>query len=110
MNEFGGPVPDKKGARLRAATFADLAALFHELDADHSGYLDEREIGNLAKMLGFAFKDQKEQKQAFAKLDVDGNGRVSLEEFVAWWNKEDSKDGFQKKLMAEVKVTAGWEG
>ena len=61
-------------------------------------------------MLGFAFKDQKEQKQAFAKLDVDGNGRVSLEEFVAWWNKEDSKDGFQKKLMAEVKVTAGWEG
>ena len=44
-------------------------------------------------MLGFAFKDPKERKEAFAKLDVDGNGRVSLEEFVAWWNKEDSKDG-----------------
>ena len=110
LGQFGGPVPDKKGARLRAATFADLAALFHELDADHSGYLDEREIGNLANMLGFAFKDPKERKEAFAKLDVDGNGRVSLEEFVAWWNREDGKDGFQKKLMAEVKVTAGWEG
>ena len=28
LGQFGGPVPDKKGARLRAATFADLAALF----------------------------------------------------------------------------------
>ena len=26
LGQFGGPVPDKKGARLRAATFADLAA------------------------------------------------------------------------------------
>ena len=60
LGEFGGPVPDKFGASLRAAAKADLKALFKELDADHSGYLDEEEIGQAAAKLGFPFKTKAE--------------------------------------------------
>ena len=60
LGEFGGPVPDKFGASLRAAAKADLKVLFKELDADHSGYLDEEEIGQAAAKLGFPFKTKAE--------------------------------------------------
>ena len=41
VGQFGGPVADKKGAKLRAATYADLHEVFRALDVDGSGYLDE---------------------------------------------------------------------
>ena len=64
LGEFGGPVPDKFGASLRAAAKADLKVLFKELDADHSGYLDEAEIGQAAAKLGFPFKTKAELQAA----------------------------------------------
>jgi glycerol-3-phosphate dehydrogenase len=110
LSEFGGPLPDKSGAQLRSATFADLKALFRELDADRSGYLDEVEIGHAAKRLGFPFKDQAELRAAFAKIDTSADGRIALDEFVAWWNKADQDDTFFANLHKELNVTPDWEG
>lgn len=103
-------MPDKSGAHLRSATFADLHALFKELDADHSGFLDMVEIGNAAKRLGFPFGNKQELTTAFKKLDTNGDGRISEEEFVAWWNGPHSDDGFFQKLRNELNVTPDWEG
>ena len=110
ISQFGGPVPDKSGAMLRSATFADLKALFNELDADGSGYLDELEIGQAASRLGFPFKSRKELRDAFDKLDKDKNGRISLDEFVEWWNVADQRDGLWSQLHSKINVTPDWEG
>ena len=59
--------PKELGAVLekaRAAAKADLKVLFKELDADHSGYLDEEEIGQAAAKLGFPFKTKAELQAA----------------------------------------------
>ena len=76
LSQFGGPVPDKKGATLRSATFGDLRSLFRELDADGSGFLDEVEIERAAQRLGFPFASTKERKAAFDRMDADKTGRV----------------------------------
>ena len=91
LGEFGGPVPDKFGASLRAAAKADLRALFKELDADGSGYLDQAEIGQAAEKLGFPFKTKADLQAEFKKLDANGDGKISEREFINWWNAQDGK-------------------
>lgn len=102
MNEFGGPVPDKSGAKLRSATFEDLSALFKELDADGSGYLDMREVGQAASRLGFPFANSKELTASFELMDSTKSGRITEPEFVEWWNGKG--DSFHKQLHDSLKV------
>ena len=110
LSEFGGPVPDKTGAKLRASTFADLRALFRELDTDGSGFLDMHEIEHAAQRLGFPFESKAELHATFERLDKDGNGRVEEEELSRWNGPENDKDGLWKKLHHEINVTPAWEG
>jgi Ca2+-binding EF-hand superfamily protein len=115
LSEFGGPVPDKTGAKLRwtptkMVSFRDLEALFAELDADKNGFLDEVEIGQAAERLGFPFKSPAELRAAFSKLDTDGDGRVREEEFISWWNSHLEDDLLWSKIHADIKVTPDWEG
>ena len=56
LGEFGGPIADKRGATLRAATVADINSVFNEIDDNHSGFLNKEELGQAAAKLGFAFK------------------------------------------------------
>jgi len=103
-------VPDKFGASLRAAAKADLKVLFKELDADHSGYLDEEEIGQAAAKLGFPFKTKAELQAEFKLLDENGDGKISEREFINWWNAQDSKSGLWQKLHGELNAAGDWEG
>lgn len=107
-------MPSKLGARLRkmkTQTFHDLSQLFKTLDADGSGFLDQREVGQAATMLGFPFETDAALASAFAKLDADGNGKVSEAEFIAWWNSRDDSDELFQKFNAELSGGgADWEG
>jgi glycerol-3-phosphate dehydrogenase len=110
LGEFGGPVPDKFGASLRAAAKADLRALFKELDADGSGYLDQAEIGQAAEKLGFPFKTKADLQAEFKLLDANGDGKISEREFINWWNAQDGKSGLWQKLHGELNAAGDWEG
>jgi len=103
IGQFGGPVADKTGAKLRSATFTDLHEVFKALDADGSGYLDMSELNMAAIKLGFPFKNQAECKAKFAEIDTNGNGRISEQEFIEWWNRATPES---KKLMKTISLTA----
>jgi len=103
LQSYGGRIPDKQGATLRSATYADVATVFETLDADGSGYLDRQEVADAAETLGFPLKEA-ELDKVLRIMDEDGNGRVSLEEFVAWWNNDKDRDVLHRRLLDQLKV------
>jgi Ca2+-binding EF-hand superfamily protein len=57
---------------------------FHHFDADNSGSIDANEFQELyhnLSALGFALGDVESARK---ELDKDGNGEISLLEFVDW--------------------------
>ena len=65
--------------------------IFCQFDADQSGYLGFRELGQALRAL---FKEAGLKKtpdfaaleEAFGKADANGDNKISQEEFVAWFN------------------------
>lgn len=57
---------------------ADMTDLFHSVDKDKSGFIDEKE---LATMLFYLDMPTKCAKTLMAKLDINKDGKLSLEEF-----------------------------
>eukprot|EP00941_MAST-03F_sp_MAST-3F-sp1_P002157 g2157.t1 len=73
------------------ATEARIKALFYELDIDHSGYLDKSEVKLLAEKLGdklAGFLSHKKLDKAFAEMDPNGDGKVTLQEFINWYHRQ----------------------
>ena len=99
---YGGRIPDKKGSTLRDATYTDVTDIFSAIDADGNGYLDQTEVGEVASVLGFPMNEM-QLKEAFQEMDVKCNGRVTLEEFVTWWNHNDDSY-FRDRLTKELSV------
>lgn len=67
-------------SQLPAAKIQPLARLFHEMDVDKSGFLDQCELVAGLRRLGVS--DEAAQ-QAAAAADFDGNGKIEYTEFVA---------------------------
>ena len=63
-----------------------LDRIFGEIDADGSGYIEASELRVAFEKAGKA-KSEDEVAKAVAKLDLDGDGKVSLSEFkkIALW-------------------------
>jgi Ca2+-binding EF-hand superfamily protein len=59
-----------------------LVSVFHELDTDGSGFLDEAELKAAFKRLGRDVLDH-QIKEAMDTLDTDADGVLSLDEFKA---------------------------
>lgn len=59
-----------------------LVSVFHELDADGSGFLDESELKAAFERLGRHVQDH-QIKRAMAALDTNDDGVLSLDEFKA---------------------------
>ena len=85
---FGGPVADKTEAELRTATDADLREAFARVDADGSGYVSVDELRRAAAFLGFPVDASDAE---FGKMDTNGDGKASFEEFAQWWNASDAR-------------------
>ncbi|KAK8880471.1 hypothetical protein M9Y10_003145 [Tritrichomonas musculus] len=54
--------------------------LFNELDADHSGYLDEKEVYNFLHYMNPEKATPEEAHKLVEKYDADKDGKLSLDE------------------------------
>ena len=61
-----------------------VSEVFDALDADRSGALDVSEVQVLAAKLGLVMATANAEEMLRA-MDTDGDGEVSKEEFVSWW-------------------------
>jgi glycerol-3-phosphate dehydrogenase len=104
--QFGGPVANKRGAKLKQATVTDLHEVFAELDKSGSGYMDVNGLNTASIKLGFPFGSNAELKEKFAEIDTNGKGRISELEFVEWWNKATPA---AKRLQKQLSLTAASE-
>jgi len=66
----------------------EVIAKFREFDQDRSGALDSKELALLCKALG-AKMTMNELESALFILDKDANGKIELEEFLAFWKARD---------------------
>jgi len=105
IGEFGGPVADKRGATLKAATFTDLHDIFLSVDKANAGYLDEKQLGEAAAKLGFPFRSDEHRRIKFKEADRSENGKLSEAEFIEWWNgrnSEKSRLALHKTVMLDA--------
>jgi len=96
--DYGGPVPNKKGAKLRTACTADLKDIFDRVDVHKRGALTVHGIADAARELGFPLGDQ-ELKVAMTDMDADKSGDVTFPEFVMWWNSCEESNTVHQKIL-----------
>jgi Ca2+-binding EF-hand superfamily protein len=71
----------------RAEELAEIDALFARADADHDGQISFAEFRALVRELDDDTPDEA-LRIGFAETDVDGNGRINIDEFRDWWLSE----------------------
>lgn len=73
---------EKKFRKLRM----DAKELITKLDKDNTGTLDKKEIPTLLEQLGVDKEDHKSfLKEFFIKFDTDGDGELSFDEFLTFY-------------------------
>jgi CRP-like cAMP-binding protein len=77
--------------------------LFAELDEDNSGTLDKGEVRKLLRRLGMR-TDTASLNGVMLSMDPDGDGDVTLAEFLAWWRESGTE--FKHKMAALAAATA----
>jgi hypothetical protein len=76
----GTPDASKIGART----------VFDRFDVDGNGEIDIEELATLLEALGMD-PDDEQLEAARDKLDADESGRLSWDEFRAWWERQGSE-------------------
>jgi hypothetical protein len=72
---------------------SDIRMAFDAIDSDHSGSISADELTALCALLGHALTEA-ETLVMLKKLDIDGDGTVTVEEFAEWWNAQDKGADF----------------
>ncbi|XP_044864961.1 ninein-like protein isoform X6 [Mauremys mutica] len=62
-------------------TEGQIRGIWEELDVGNTGYLSKRELATVCKNIGLKELEQEELEDLFRRLDRDGDGRVSFQEF-----------------------------
>jgi len=96
--DYGGSVPNKKGAQLRTACTADVKDIFDRIDVNSRGSLTTQGISEAARALGFPLEES-ELKFAMTKMDADGSGKVNFPEFLMWWNSSEKSNVLHQKIL-----------
>lgn len=78
-----------------------ILKLFKEIDTDGSGYLDEQEIEEVSNRIGHHLS-KKEIKQIVKSMDTNKDGKIEVQEFIAWMDKETDETGFRKMLSGSM--------
>jgi len=105
LSQFGGPIAATDDVKLSLATVTDIKEIFQAFDQDNNGYIDLTEMKLLANKLGFSFSDE-EAKKTFDAIDLDGDGRVTEEEFTIWWNTAGPDDEFRAAFGNQHKLSS----
>lgn len=58
--------------------------VFNSFDKDASGYIDPNELKAVSKELGREL-DASELEECMKDLDLNKDGKISLDEFTKWW-------------------------
>lgn len=77
----------KKRTKLTQEQIDVLKQAFDLFDTDASGAIDEKELRDAMKALGFESKKD-EVKQLIATVDKDGSGMIEFEEFLVMMKKK----------------------
>ena len=94
--------------RARDQEIVELVThLFNEFDRDHSGLIELSEIQEIGKKLGESLSDE-EVQTIIKEIDVDGDGKISLEEFGAWWRS--GRTGRSRKMAKLANQMANMTG
>eukprot|EP01061_Rhynchopus_euleeides_P019879 TRINITY_DN32609_c0_g1_i1.p1 TRINITY_DN32609_c0_g1~~TRINITY_DN32609_c0_g1_i1.p1 ORF type:complete len:817 (+),score=344.36 TRINITY_DN32609_c0_g1_i1:43-2451(+) len=80
----------------------NIKRVFDEVDIDKSGYLDIEELGKVIMRLGVPLGGV-ELLQAHKELDDNGDGRVSFDEFLAWWGSDISRGRYRGAALAQLR-------
>ena len=104
IGAFGGPIANKKGAMLQAATYTDLHDVFVSIDKDNSGTIDMKEFQDAAGRLGFPVLNQDELRAKFTSI-AKGSKTISEAQFIDWWNNTNSKK-VDDRLRRTMTLTA----
>ena len=92
------------GQLTRQETDAYFQRRFTELDANHDGFLDDTEAAGALPLFGW-----KTGAEAVFHLDINGDGKLSLDEFsrlsLRLFTRDTNRDGIL--TLAEVKVPPG---
>ncbi len=67
---------------------AAVKARFDRADANKDGFLDTAELASVCTELGTSM-NKNELESALFILDKNGDGKISLEEFQAWWGAQE---------------------
>ncbi len=67
----------------------DLKAVFDRADKDNDSYLDSAELSVVCAELGTTL-NKNELESALFMLDGNGDGKISFDEFQAWWGVNES--------------------
>ncbi|XP_043368135.1 ninein-like protein isoform X2 [Dermochelys coriacea] len=62
-------------------TEGQIRGIWEELDVGNTGYLSKRELAMVCKNIGLKELEHEELEDLFRRLDRDGDGRVSFQEF-----------------------------
>jgi hypothetical protein len=80
---------------------SSLEELFHELDKDDSGFIDEAELRYGMRKLGLQFREE-DVPRYVALYDLDGTGTIELDEFVELmesFNLDEIDGGFARECV-----------
>ncbi|GBG28289.1 Glycerol-3-phosphate dehydrogenase, mitochondrial [Hondaea fermentalgiana] len=102
LSEFGGSHPAQTEPRR---PLQDLPALFKSLDHDGSGFVDQIEMQNAAKVLGFSPATPEELLELFRKIPGAETGRIYEKDFVEFWNANLEKEQILQALDKELKLS-----
>eukprot|EP00455_Lapot_gusevi_P018298 TRINITY_DN1996_c0_g1_i1.p1 TRINITY_DN1996_c0_g1~~TRINITY_DN1996_c0_g1_i1.p1 ORF type:complete len:477 (+),score=213.57 TRINITY_DN1996_c0_g1_i1:55-1485(+) len=86
---------------VKADDLPKIRELFTFYDTDQSGFIDASEFQFLVYDLGEVLSDE-EAEAALRVIDTRGDGKLSFDDFVAWWRSErpaNNKTGAQVALL-----------
>lgn len=106
VKTFGGPFPTKEGMEQRFQSVVGVRQLFNQFDAQGNGYIDFVEFKDCLDALGVNLGSDKAAKNAFKKLDKNGDGKVFEEEFIQWWKTSSKSDKVKAGLGDKLKLSA----
>jgi len=77
----------------------DMRNIFNMYDEDGSGELDEDEFVEVLKQTGF---EEQEARSIFLKINTDGEGGISMEEWEEWWLDAQRSEKLRSKGPANM--------